>query len=289
MFVIYGLSKTNPITFLNYIEGRKGKDKIRYLIEPNKTEEKTGKNILAIFFTIPKMMSFLRQIAVKKARHTILLFAPQKIMEELGINILDNKTITNINIASYIINNPNTQPPSKIPTLKRDADIFDLVAKSKSEKSFLQAYQALFYTFQFSMQKDIKNAVLLFLTNKIGIEDFKTKMLSFSPKRGNALIRFQGIIDLTISDIGLTLKKAVVEVLKTKEVEKNIKQIANKYDISPFDVRYFVMLWTKGESRDSGVLGRIIKKNEFVNSGKSVTRGILNKGTKNGRSKKTRN
>ncbi len=257
MFVMYGLSKTNPLSFVSFIQEwkRKKKRRLKYLIEPTElTGRNKGKKTLVIFFSVPKMLSFLRKMASKKTCHTILIFGNAEILNECGVTLLDTKRTNFKTILATVRNMPNLFPPNKVPNIKREASIYDLIEKSKTNKSFLQAYYPFFYSFQHSMREGIKLNVLNFMIGKQNEKTFRTKMKAIGPKRGDAVERFQGLIDLALSDIGLLLKKALNEAL-TKGV--NEKVLSKKYEIPAFDIRYFLKsaMADKKSVKDSSTLG----------------------------------
>lgn len=257
MRVVYGLSKTNPVDFVNFLLSKK----LPLEIEPNTTqlERKQGYKKYVAFFDAHKAIVFLRQMAVKRCVHTLIVFAPYTQLEQMRVSILDIKPTRYELMLQKLLTNYNKKRPMEIPRLNKSTDIQDLIQKSKSETSFLQAYQSLYYSFQHAVQKQVKNNVLLYMAGKLPIEKFKQNMEDIKPKRGSTISRFDSLIELTLSTVGQTLRKAMAEVVNSKQPEEAVKSVAKKYKVSPFDLRYFYMLWSKGESKDAGVLGRIVK------------------------------
>lgn len=257
MFLTYGLSKTNPINFVNFLVNKK----LPLFIDPNssKLQKKQGYKQYAVFFDAHKALVFLREMAVKRCFYTIILFAPQEQLEQIKTIILDLKPTRYELMLQRLHTNFNKKYPKEVPRLAKNTEIDDLIQKSKSETSFLQAYQSLYYSFQHATQKQIKNNVLLYMAGKLPTEKFKENMEEIKPKRGSTVVRFDSLIELTLSIVGQTLRKAMAEVISSKQPDEAVKSIAKKYKVSPFDLRYFYMLWTKGESRDAGVLGRIVR------------------------------
>jgi len=257
MRVIYGLSKTNPVDFINFLLNKK----LALTIEPSTTilERKQGYKKYVTFFDAHKAIVFLREMAVKKCCYTLIVFAPHAQLEQMQATILDIKPTKYELILQKLLTNFNKKYPTEIPRLSKNTDIEDLIQKSKSETSFLQAYQTLYYSFQHAVQKQVKNNVLLYMAGKLPIEKFKQNMEDIKPKRGSTIARFDSLIELTLSTVGQTLRKAMAEVVSSKQPEQAVKIVAKKYKVSPFDLRYFYMLWSKGESKDAGVLGRIVK------------------------------
>jgi hypothetical protein len=261
MFTIFGLQKTDPIWFVTKLDSKPG---VEYMLSPVKVSDvpkNRGKRIICIFLELTSCLNFIRSIATTKSLHTILLFAPLKQLDEIGAKVLDKRSISFEGLLALINNNPNTTSPIAVPSIKKDADIFELIEKSKNSNSYLQKFNTLCYSFQHALRLDIKNAVVQFMCGVIDVTSFKNVMMSRAPKHAAALERYKGLIDLTLSDIGLTLKKAVSEAIRSKDREKQVRLSALKYQLPRFDIRYFVTLYMKNQNMNIEG-GKLLNKNK---------------------------
>lgn len=118
--------------------------------------------------------------------------------------------------------------------------IFEFLEKNKEDGGFLDLFSTNLYKVS---QKPVREAVrtlfLSLLTSKINPSIFKRDILKIMPKKGKAQTAVEFLLELSGTDLFRNMQECIKKAKNAKN-DREIKQLAQQYDVAAYDVRYLL-------------------------------------------------
>lgn len=119
--------------------------------------------------------------------------------------------------------------------------IFEYLEKNKDkEGGFLHLYNTNIYKISQKPSRElIKMLFLSLLNGKISETIFKKEIAKVMPKKGQALIATESLIELSRTESFKNMQECIQKA-KTAKHDREIEKLATTYDIAAFDIRYLL-------------------------------------------------
>ena len=194
------------------------------------TEKPNDKNFFGFIGVRTFVMSalYLPHLSVP-----VIFDTSERLIELNPIAILDWRPKPAEKLASLIFAFKPTQSGAIAPVLHANDYIRSIIQTMKSD-AFLQAYNTLFYKIPKDGRPPVRDAVLSYLTSKIGKAQFDARMQANFLKRPRGLDPVEQIYDLVNSEQGQALKAAVLAVQKGGDPDT----VSEASVVSAYEIRY---------------------------------------------------
>lgn len=201
---------------------------------------------VVVFVGVEDFHSILRETMRTKLVFTPVIFDTELNLRLRGFEILDAKRATPEDVAKAVVSGPNILPNTKFYPANSMKPITDLIEETKKTARFLDGYSTLFYTLPKPVQQAVKQAVLNFMVGEIDEPVFDAKIARQAPKRGEAKAKFDKLLAMVKGPVAQSLRVAIARVLKGQKA----KVVAEKMNLSAFDINYFIKLSTTKQKED---------------------------------------
>jgi hypothetical protein len=120
---------------------------------------------------------------------------------------------------------------------------------AEKDNGFLHIYNNLLYKIaNKGLRESVRDLILLRMEGKISNKVFDSKVTSQLPSRGKARDVVQQMLDLVNGAEGEKLRPAIAEAIKQKADTSLSENIAERYKVQGYDVRYFMAVIRKAKT-----------------------------------------
>jgi len=187
---------------------------------------------IAVFMTLDTFTKIRQRNIPRK----VLIFDTVERLDIVtGLTILKQKTVNTL--LPLVLSHEATTPEL---SLKNRDYVKEIIEKNKDDStSFLHIYSTNLYDISFAPTRDaIRNLYLAFINGTIDRQKLEREMKQHYPKRGKSLLAVNNLMELLDTDLFKRMQKAIQKAQgkQTKEIEA----VASKFEVAPFDLRYFL-------------------------------------------------
>lgn len=191
-----------------------------------------GRHNIIVF---PTLNDFVKMRRRNIPRKIIIFDAIERLSTINGLTILKQKTVATLlpMVLDYTKESPDL-------SLSPRNYVQEIIDQNKDDNiSFIHTYNTNLYNISFQPTRDhIRKYYIAYLNSDITLEQFNREIAPFYPKRGKSLIAVDNLVAIMQTDLFKSMQIALQKAQgkSTKEVE----EIASKYGVAPFDLRYFL-------------------------------------------------
>lgn len=184
----------------------------------------------------PTLNDFVKMRRRNIPRKILIFDTPERLSTVKGLTVLKQKTVNTLLPA--VLKETTESTELSLTVRKYIQEIID--SNKDDNTSFIHVYNTNLYNISFLPTRDIiRKFYMAHLSGEITRDQFTREISSYYPKRGKSLIAVDNLVEIMDTDLFKRMQTALQKAQGNKTT-KEIEAIANKYEVAPFDLRYFL-------------------------------------------------